>query len=321
MSRSSESGLFAASVGSRSDARVNSAVSTADVPGADLRTIPMPAPKFLGLEAMRGAAALVVGIAHSKMVLLASPGLGNAGFAVDFFFMLSGFVLAHAYSAKLGSGYLNEYLWRRAIRLYPLIAIGTALGFVPWYIHDGNGAYLLRLLGQGMILLPEPWSSRIDEGIFPLNPPAWSLFFEMIVSVLFGVGVWRSKRPGPLLVCVLAGAVGMVFAIAKGRSSSGWAFADMGWGLARAFYGFGAGVALYRFRESLPVPAFPLPLLVASLFLLLLVPTSSKILIGLTLFGVFPLLLLSGSRANTPVRGNIVDLIASDADIHQLPVT
>src|SRR4051812_44713984 len=81
--------------------------------------------KFLALEALRGIAALVVGIAHANMVLLAVGGLGNAGLAVDFFFMLSGFVLAHAYSERLNRGdYFRTFLLRRVVRLYPLIAIG-----------------------------------------------------------------------------------------------------------------------------------------------------------------------------------------------------
>jgi peptidoglycan/LPS O-acetylase OafA/YrhL len=90
----------------------------------------------------------------------------------------------------------------------------------------------------------------------------------------------------------------MLFAIARGKSGSGWAFMDLPWGMARVFYGFGAGVALYRVRDRFPVPRLPLPILVAALFLLLfLIPTSSKVLLGVLFFGLFPLLILSGWRA------------------------
>jgi hypothetical protein len=86
---------------------------------------------FFFLDELRGVAALSVVLLHASQAF----GFGlnsHASLAVDFFFCLSGFVLAHRYDQKLKSGVLlsSAFFLKRLLRLYPLIVAGVGLGVV-----------------------------------------------------------------------------------------------------------------------------------------------------------------------------------------------
>jgi peptidoglycan/LPS O-acetylase OafA/YrhL len=101
---------------------------------ANVQTVPAAktADRFEMLDLLRGIAALAVLIYHSDN-FLGIQLLPNAYLAVDLFFMLSGFVIAHNYDPKIGSGMtLKEFMLHRGIRLFPCywlaLAIGVTLG-------------------------------------------------------------------------------------------------------------------------------------------------------------------------------------------------
>lgn len=85
---------------------------------------------FVGLDGLRGVAAIMVVLFHAQGLNRVDLTFPSAYLAVDLFFMLSGFVIAHAYEKKLKSGLS---VWRffkiRAVRLYPLYLFGTILSF------------------------------------------------------------------------------------------------------------------------------------------------------------------------------------------------
>lgn len=151
---------------------------------------------FVVLDALRGLAAGVVVLSHASLVLFGFGGIQNAGLAVDFFFMLSGFVLTHAYRAKLNGGdYVRTFLFRRVVRLFPLIVIATIISVIPFIFRFSDYIYLLRLSIQGFFLIPEYLPRYTFVGMFPMNPPAWSLFYEMLAS-LFLLLVFGEKAVG-----------------------------------------------------------------------------------------------------------------------------
>ena len=83
--------------------------------------------RFTGLDGLRGLAALAVFGAHVPDPLLRDA-LPGCDLAVDLFFALSGFVLAHAYFERLRKGMgVGTFFKRRVIRLYPLYALGTII--------------------------------------------------------------------------------------------------------------------------------------------------------------------------------------------------
>src|SRR5271154_389116 len=156
---------------------------------------------------MRGIAALSVMIFHYTINndMLTWPKntfFIDAYLAVDFFFILSGFVISHSYGDRVYvTMTAKQYLIRRFIRLYPLFILGLLLGTPVLYVLATYSipTYPIRsvLVGFAFNAFGVPFLNNlgiVDMGataptvigvIFPSNPPAWSLFFEMIASFAF----------------------------------------------------------------------------------------------------------------------------------------
>lgn len=84
---------------------------------------------FDTLDGLRGTAAIVVLLLHVASAETPDlPVFGSAYLAVDLFFLLSGFVIGHAYEARLSDGLtFGKFLKIRLVRLYPLYVLGLAL--------------------------------------------------------------------------------------------------------------------------------------------------------------------------------------------------
>jgi peptidoglycan/LPS O-acetylase OafA/YrhL len=82
------------------------------------------------LDGLRGLAALAVVLLHCSELFVLDWVPHNAYLAVDFFFLLSGYVLARGFERKLRQGWAIDFLRRRLIRLYPLVVAGSLIGFV-----------------------------------------------------------------------------------------------------------------------------------------------------------------------------------------------
>lgn len=148
------------------------------------------------LDGLRGAAAVAVMVGHltQRNSLRWLPG---NWVAVDLFFILSGFVIAYSYTSKILGGMSGlEFLITRVIRLLPLYFAGLLVGLTAAAIAvaDRPDLYVqvVKAFGLGTILLPYlNWRElpfqvvALGHPIFPLNEPAWSLFFESAINVLF----------------------------------------------------------------------------------------------------------------------------------------
>lgn len=235
-----------------------------------------PAPMRFGLlDALRGVAALVV-LAYHLMQQHSLSALPHAGLAVDFFYTLSGFVIAFAYDAPVREGRLSRagFARARARRLYPLLALGTLLGFAVFLgavflRHTVTLADALLALGVALALLPCPLFPQWPTA-FPLNMAAWSLAFEAYVNLAYAfLARFLSQR-------VLLGLVGLgaVLALADiahfGRLMGGTDKANFAFGAARVIYPFFAGILVFRWRRA-AMQAHPLvaPLLALTLCLAL----------------------------------------------------
>ncbi len=144
---------------------------------------------FLGLDATRGVAALCVTLLHIQMYYSKNAiYLPHAYLAVDFFFMLSGFVLAHSYEPKFSTGMTwCKFMRIRVIRLYPLLIAGLVVGiayvvlrnmFLPKYATPASELFMA--IGFGLLLVP----TFTDTGA-TLNAPSWSIFFELVVNAFY----------------------------------------------------------------------------------------------------------------------------------------
>ncbi|AZO10069.1 acyltransferase [Mesorhizobium sp. M3A.F.Ca.ET.080.04.2.1] len=164
---------------------------------------------YLNLDAIRGVAAISVMLYHFSPFLADGKVLPSSYLAVDLFFLLSGFVIAHAYDRKIENGMgFGAFVAIRLIRLYPLYLAGTLLGF--FYLMVKNrlmpGEYVPMSeiglqLTTGMFFIP--LVGEAYHTIFPLNPASWSLFFELIVNIAYvAIFFLLSKRVLTALIAV-----------------------------------------------------------------------------------------------------------------------
>lgn len=207
---------------------------------------------FHTLDALRGIAAIGVVVFHMKAFF--APFSAPGGYlAVDLFFMMSGVVLSHAYEGRfaVGMGTLG-FMRARLIRLYPLYLMGTVLGIAVTLasllgrnIENWDPLSLLHAALLALFFLPN-LSARPVNQLFPLNIACWSLFFEILVNLLFAF-LWPLLRSRRLIViAVLTGvAVGLAI-VHKGSIDQGSIAASFAVGLARTVFGFSVGVLIAR---------------------------------------------------------------------------
>ena len=225
---------------------------------------------------MRGLAALLVITDHIPSGL-ADVFLGRA-MAVDFFFVLSGFVLAHAYADRLNAGMSAfAFMRSRLIRLYPFYIVGTALGAIPIIVNVLTGAWhpsagQFAIVGMfAMTFIPcPPFTGWTGNLLYPFVPPAWSLFFELVANLAFAL-IAPLRRVGVLAVWLPVAAVALVAAnFVHGSFDMGWEYGAWYGGATRIAFGFFMGVLLYqvwRRGSSFTIPvwlAFPAFLLVTA---------------------------------------------------------
>lgn len=213
------------------------------------------------LDELRGLAAVAVVVFH-----IATRGGGPAvmpnGFlAVDFFFMLSGFVIAEAYEARLvrGMGFA-DFARRRLIRMAPAAMLGTLIGgaylVARAFAAPDRSDSLPEVLGANLLnllILPKLWHARATAWeLFPANGPLWSLFFEIAVNLAWAaLLVGRSTRLLAALVAVSA-AVLVLLGLRFGTLHLGWEVLSLAGGAARVGFGFGMGLLIHRSRGFLP---------------------------------------------------------------------
>jgi len=219
-------------------------------------------PHYPILDGLRGVAAIIVVTFHLTEPL----GTGhldilvNHGYlAVDFFFLLSGFVIGYAYDDRWDKITIGSFFKRRIERLQPLVILGMTLGAIGFYftdstlwplIHTVPIWKMLLVLLIGYTILPVPLSMDIRgwQEMHPLNSVGWSLFFEYIANILYAVWIRKFSKTA-LSVLVLVAAVALAhLAITNGDVSGGWTLnVEQGRvGITRTMYPFFAGLLLSR---------------------------------------------------------------------------
>lgn len=229
--------------------------------------------RFHALDAMRGSAALAVLIFHAGFISK-SEMMPHAYLAVDFFFLLSGFVLGRAYEGRLKHNLsAARFLEMRLIRLYPLFLMGLLLGGMRacWQILDGSH-FSYNPFGVGiafaanLLMLP---ASNSSTSLFPFDFPAWSLFFEFLINAAFALVIWRLRSLWLLILCASAGFLLFLSLLEAGNADLGAGWSTIGGGALRVAFSFPLGVLLARIFRRRPVPQYGalLPILALPLFL------------------------------------------------------
>lgn len=179
--------------------------------------------------------------------------IAHAYLAVDFFFCLSGFVIAGAYDAKFAQLGVGAFLRRRLVRLHPLVLIGSVLGLVAFVFDPFSTLYAAygpgvtgRMFVASCLLLPYPVVPERYFNLFHLNPPTWSLFWEYVANVLYAL-VLVHLRPKALGVLTAVAAAALCYeAYHAGNLAVGFSGDTFGGGAVRVAYSFLVGIAVYR---------------------------------------------------------------------------
>lgn len=288
-------------------------------------------PHYELLDGLRGVAALLVVFYHIFEGLSFAAGgttitIINHGYlAVDFFFILSGFVIGYAYDDRLGKNMsLGNFFKRRLIRLHPMIVMGALLGVVFYLLqgsvrwdgsHVSTSMIMLALLCALFFIPATPgagYDIRGNGEMFPLNGPSWSLFFEYIGNILYALFIHRLSNKALTVLTLLSGLGLAWFALfdvaGYGMIGVGWTLDDKNFlgGLLRMLFPFTLGMLLSRHFKPIKVRG-AFWICSAVLLILFCVPyIAGKAFISLNglfevccIFFVFPLLVWIAASGKT----------------------
>lgn len=227
--------------------------------------------RFEALDAMRGLCAVMVVLFHlpTDSHVRDLPLVQHAYLFVDFFFVLSGFVMAHSYGGRISDlRDAGRFLGRRLGRVWPLHAavlaafvllelarLAFAFDPVEPFANDRPvwGIVTNLFLIQGL---------HIHESL-TWNGPAWSISVELAAYVVFAVLLLITPRR---LFAPVAALLAAACAILVVTQAERWMNTTFDWGWARALYGFLVGCLVHRLWRAAPPPQrLAAPLQIASL--------------------------------------------------------
>lgn len=163
---------------------------------------------YLMLDGLRGIAALVIVLSHLGEALAINGCIAHAHLAVEYFLLLSGFVLAYAYDGRWTDGMtVRGFFLRRLKRLHPLVPVAVLLGLVPALLTEGDVLgpwWQVALAAVGCSLMIPAFPTGL---LNPFNGPVWTLFYEYFANVVYALFLRRlGKRTLLALMAVAAAA-------------------------------------------------------------------------------------------------------------------
>ena len=181
-------------------------------------------PRYEILDALRGVAAIIVLVYHFIEVLGSGITSFHGYLAVDFFYILSGFVIGYAYDDrwKSASNLQGMTLWaffkRRLIRLHPLVIFGTLIGVMLFYfgmsdelshIRDAHWPEILACIVFACIMIPTPHSIDVRgwQEFNSFNGNSWTLYYEYLANILYALVIRHFSK---LVLTVFVAATAML---------------------------------------------------------------------------------------------------------------
>ncbi|MBK0379652.1 acyltransferase family protein [Mucilaginibacter segetis] len=229
------------------------------------------------LDGLRGVAALAVVTFHFMEMAYTDYSqnfIAHGFLAVDFFFCLSGFVIAYAYDDRIAHIGVIEFFKSRLIRLHPLVILGSILGLLAFMFDPfgtsansyGTGKLILIFLSS-VLMIPYPVMPERAFNLFGLNAPAWSLFWEYVANIFYAFVLYKTGRRWLGWLTMLAAAGICIVAYRSDNLLGGWAGSNFWDGCARISYSFLAGMLIYRsnwiIKNRLGFPGLTVLLVVA----------------------------------------------------------
>ncbi|RCH53667.1 acyltransferase [Mucilaginibacter hurinus] len=213
-------------------------------------------PHFEILDGLRGVAAVGVVVFHFMEMVqpdYSKMFIGHGYLAVDFFFCLSGFVIAYAYDNRIKDMSLWKFFESRLIRLHPLVVFGSVLGLLTFLINpfaDAATAYsagkLAAIFVCSVLMIPYPVMPEVFFNNFSFNAPAWSLFWEYVANIIYALVLHRLSRSILFILAIIAAAGIVIVAYRAGNLAGGWGGPNFWDGGVRIAYTFLAGMLVHR---------------------------------------------------------------------------
>lgn len=284
-------------------------------------------PHYELLDGLRGVAALLVVFYHIFEGFSFAGGgtlitvINHGYLAVDFFFILSGFVIGYAYDDRWKKNMtLKGFFKRRLIRLHPMIIMGAIIGCIAFFVQGGvkwdgthvaTSAVMLALL-LAMCFIPAypgaGYDVRGNGEMFSLNGPSWSLFFEYIGNILYALFIHRLSNKALTVLVILLGLGLSWFALFYGMIGVGWTLDGLNFwgGMLRMLFPFTLGMLISRnFRPFKIRGAFWIcSIILLGLFCVPYIEGKSPVCLNgvfemICIAVVFPLLVCMGASGKT----------------------
>ncbi|MDH3069456.1 acyltransferase [Akkermansia sp. N21169] len=222
------------------------------------------------LDGLRGVAAITVVWFHIFEAFATShvdQRINHGYLAVDFFFILSGFVVGYAYDDRWGKMGIKEFLKRRVIRLHPMVVMGAVIGAIMFYFQGCSvwdvsvvsiTALFIATFVNTLLIPATPRTEIRGLGeMYPLNGPSWSLFFEYIGNILYALFIRKLSTRNLSLLVFVAGCGLATFAILGpyGDICAGFSLngTDFTGGFLRLMFSFSAGLLLIRLFKPIHI--------------------------------------------------------------------
>lgn len=214
------------------------------------------APRLAGLDALRGIAALLVMGLHANAVFGGLGFFSKGYLGVDFFLMLSGFLMARITEPRLAAGLTPQrFMVARYKRFWGMVALGSLIGVPYLWIRSGGEWWpFLPALIANFALLPWP----VANLLFALNIPAWTIFAELVAN---GVHVVALRHLSNRALVMLTGGLAILtvwVALAWGSLDVGARPGHVWAAIPRVFLAYCLGIGLWRWlqeRVLLHIPA------------------------------------------------------------------
>lgn len=239
-------------------------------------------PRYEILDGLRGVAAMMVVAYHLLETYFhgaPSQPINHGYLAVDFFFVLSGFVIGYAYDDRWDRMSTWNFFKRRLVRLHPMVIMGTVIGAIFFYLGSCDAfptigetpwwkMLLVMLIAFTMIPIPKGMDIRGWAETNPLVGPVWSLQWEYLANILYALFFRRFSKKWLACCVLLFGCLTLILCLnidvtgfLKAREGAAYTVVG-GWsltpdqlqiGLTRLLYPFFCGLLLSRMGKHIRV--------------------------------------------------------------------
>ena len=240
-------------------------------------------PRFEGLDGLRGVASIIVVIFHLFETFSIDPTqqIVNHGYlAVDFFYVLSGFVISYAYDDRWNRMSLWDFYKRRLVRLHPMVIAGSLMGVCYYFLGESDAfpnikdikphIFFITIL-MNILMIPTPKNLDVrgwgETNAF--NGTNWTLTYEYLANILYSLIIRRLNVIIISIITLLSALLTInltlnfdIFNVLQNRDLraytviGGWEISscELYIGFARLLYPFFCGYLISRLKLKITIP-------------------------------------------------------------------